>query len=89
MEQQIKNIIGKVRELINKHDKRLNFVVEPHPSIELKETNNGELELKSILFVAYYASLEVTNKQIIYKPECKNPQVLFKYKGFDALLKLE
>lgn len=86
MEIETKTIIAKVREMY-KNDSRLNHLLKMCAFVDMKETESGKIELRSIRFL-YYDVLIVTNKRIIFNPEMRCEETLIEYNGFEELLSL-
>lgn len=85
MEQKIKNVISKVRELLGNSKEYKDFL-KYDARVEILE-KKGELEIFQIK-IGYYDNIVITEKELYFLPERQGPVTLLKYDGYDELLEL-
>ena len=87
MENKIKAIIQKVRE-IYRCDLDKSDILSNSADIEVEETEDGEIELESIIFANQYGRIYVYNTAIVYMSKCANVTKILGYKNWDELINM-
>ena len=85
MEQKLKSVISKVRELLGDNEKYKDFL-KYDARVEIHE-KKGELEIFKIE-IGYYDNIVITANELYFLPERQGPVTLLKYDSYDELLEL-
>lgn len=87
MQDKMKAIVQKVRELASKQEPDIQDVVKATPELTSFFVND-EVQLDHIVFENDFDKLIVSQTRMVWKPEFGEKRILYTYNGWDALLSL-
>lgn len=87
LEEKINEIVTKVRNLCG-NELCFKYALRQKPIIVIKESENDIYEIESIEF-RWYDRIFVYKDKLVYSAPHKRNKILFKYSGFDDLLKIK